>query len=229
MGLSCSSGAAHSGRDRGCSVCLIADSPAAPAVHPAGAVCRCRAGFPWRTRGLCSEAGGSFGTKAGGITNNAVRVHELPSFLPHSLAIDFSALSAPSGFPRFPPSPRLALQSRAVPAVGSPRPGAVGMYGRPTRPREQRQCHGGVLCWCSDVTDTRCLLLPNLTAPNEVATIKAALISWEPFANVIKPALTPGFRNQLRAARVCETKQGGKAGPTPDTCRPPKTGSLGWP
>ena len=42
-------------------------------------------------------------------------------------------------------------------------------------------------------------LLPNLTVPNEVTSIKEAIISWELFANVIKSAFMPGFSDWLRA------------------------------
>lgn len=104
--------------------------PGSSCSAPCGSRLQCGTGFPWCTRRVCPEAGGSFGSKARGITNNAVRGNELPSFLPHSLAIDFSAFSAPSGLVCFPPSPLrqlLAARGRVL------RP-----YGRPMRPWEQQ-------------------------------------------------------------------------------------------
>lgn len=45
-------------------------------------------------------------------------------------------------------------------------------------------------------------------------------MSWEPFANVIKPALLPGFSDWLRAAPLEKAKQGGSgAGPTTELCQ----------
>lgn len=73
--------------------------PCSSCSAPCGSRLQCGTGFPWCTRRVCPEAGGSFGSKARGITNNAVRGNELPSFLPHSLAIDFSAFSAPFPLP----------------------------------------------------------------------------------------------------------------------------------
>lgn len=63
--------------------------------------------------------------------------------------------------------------------------------------------------WCSDVRDTRCLLPPNLTVPNEVTSIKEAVISREPFANVIKPAFMPSFSDCRRAELLRNAAQGG--------------------
>lgn len=45
-------------------------------------------------------------------------------------------------------------------------------------------------------------LLPNLTVANEVTSIKEAIISWEPFANIIKSAFMPGFSDWWRAGRL---------------------------
>lgn len=63
--------------------------------------------------------------------------------------------------------------------------------------------------WCSDVRDTRCLFPPSLTVPNEVTSIKEAVISREPFANVIKPAFMPSFSDCRRAELLRSSAQGG--------------------
>lgn len=45
-------------------------------------------------------------------------------------------------------------------------------------------------------------------------------MSWEPFANEIKPAFLPGFSDWLRAALLEKAQQGGSgAGPTTELCQ----------